>query len=92
MALGILWNIADIYPTAVMTLHPLYSPDTFSFRSLTFASDDDYVDIGRSSKRETKNLVPAHYNAWFDSRVMSRDHARIGVNMAEKVHLSYFPP
>ncbi|ODM16473.1 hypothetical protein SI65_07980 [Aspergillus cristatus] len=69
---------------AVVTLYTLYTPDTFSFRSLTFASDDDYVDIGRSSKRETKNLIPAQNNAWFDSRVMSRDHARIGVNMAEK--------
>jgi len=79
-------------PTAVVTLYTLYTPDTFSFRSLTFASDDDYVDIGRSSKRETKNLIPAQHNAWFDSRVMSRDHARIGVNMAEKVHISYLLP
>lgn len=77
--------------TAVVTLYPLYSPDTFPFRSLTFGSNDDYVDIGRSSKRESKNLIPAHHNAWFDSRVMSREHARIGVNMEEKVYSTSYP-
>ncbi|OJJ48756.1 hypothetical protein ASPZODRAFT_141014 [Penicilliopsis zonata CBS 506.65] len=64
----------------VITLHPLFKPDQFPFRSLTLSTDCKYVDIGRSSKREAKNLVPAHHNAWFDSRVMSRKHARLGTS------------
>ncbi|KAJ9225110.1 hypothetical protein DTO021C3_882 [Paecilomyces variotii] len=70
---------------AVITLHPIYSPDTLPFRSLTFASDKDNVSIGRSSKCLSKNLVPAHNNAWFESRVMSRDHARIGVRLDKEI-------
>ncbi|KAL1867966.1 TOM (translocase of outer membrane) complex component [Paecilomyces lecythidis] len=69
---------------AVVTLHPVYSPDTLPFRSLTFASDEDSISIGRSSKCLSKNLVPAHNNAWFESRVMSRDHARLGVRLEKE--------
>ncbi|BDD60200.1 hypothetical protein MPDQ_002800 [Monascus purpureus] len=69
---------------AVVTLHPLFFPDDLPFRSLTFASDSDQISIGRSSKREAKNLVPAHHNAWFDSRVMSRNHATLSISPANK--------
>ncbi|RJE22671.1 FHA domain protein [Aspergillus sclerotialis] len=69
---------------AVITLHPLFRPDVLPFRSLTFASDSDSVNIGRASKRETKNLAPAHHNAWFESRVMSRDHAKLTVSLEKK--------
>lgn len=71
----------------VVTLTPVYSPDTLPFRSLTFLSNNDTVPVGRASKSETKNLVPNHDNAWFDSRVMSREHAVIGVKMEDKVSL-----
>lgn len=72
---------------AVVTLTPVYSPDTLPFRSLTFLSNNDTVPVGRASKSETKNLVPSHDNGWFDSRVMSREHAVIGVKMEDKVSL-----
>ncbi|KAF3388296.1 hypothetical protein DPV78_012233 [Talaromyces pinophilus] len=68
----------------VVTLTPVYSPDTLPFRSLTFLSNNDTVPVGRASKSETKNLVPNHDNGWFDSRVMSREHAVIGVKMEDK--------
>lgn len=77
--------------TAVLTLIPLFQPDTLPFRSISFASDSDYVDIGRSSKREAKNLIPAHHNACFDSRVMSRNHARFGVCVEKKVRRLFVP-
>lgn len=83
----------DIYfsSTAVLTLIPLFQPDTLPFRSISFASDEDYVDVGRSSKREVKNLIPAHHNACFDSRVMSRNHARFGVCVEKKVRRLLVP-
>ncbi|OJJ33790.1 hypothetical protein ASPWEDRAFT_28985 [Aspergillus wentii DTO 134E9] len=71
---------------ASVTLHPLFQPDSLPFRSLTFFTDSDSFNIGRASKREAKNLAPAHHNAWFDSRVMSRNHAKLGVSM-DKQHV-----
>jgi hypothetical protein len=70
---------------AVVTLYPLFQPDVLPFRSLTFAPDTEFVKIGRASKREAKGLVPAHHNALFESRVMSRDHAQLRVSFEKKV-------
>ncbi|KAF4154652.1 hypothetical protein CNMCM6069_009052 [Aspergillus lentulus] len=69
---------------AVVTLYPLFQPDVLPFRSLTFAPDTEIVKIGRASKREAKGLVPAHHNALFESRVMSRDHAELRVSFEKK--------
>ncbi|KAF4212624.1 hypothetical protein CNMCM8980_000576 [Aspergillus fumigatiaffinis] len=69
---------------AVVTLYPLFQPDVLPFRSLTFAPDTEFVKIGRASKREAKGLVPAHHNALFESRVMSRDHAQLRVSFEKK--------
>lgn len=69
----------------VVTLSPVYAPDSLPFRSLTFASNNDTAPLGRASKSESKNLVPAHDNAWFDSRVMSRDHAVLSVSLETQV-------
>lgn len=71
----------------VITLTPVYSPDTLPFRSLTFSSDEDTTPIGRASKSEIKNLLPEHDNGWFDSRVMSRNHAVLSVHMEDKARL-----
>ena len=85
--LRILQVMANIVSGVVVTLTPVYSPDTLPFRSLTFLSDNDTVPIGRASKSETKNLVPNHDNGWFDSRVMSREHGVIGVKMEDRVSI-----
>jgi hypothetical protein len=77
-------NLADM-PPVVVTLNPVYLPDSLPFRSLTFTSDNYTIPIGRSSKSQVKNLVPAHNNGWFDSRVMSRSHAVFSVSFDKKV-------
>ncbi|KAL4943426.1 hypothetical protein BDV06DRAFT_138388 [Aspergillus oleicola] len=62
---------------AVVVLHVLSLTDPFPSRSITFENETDYVEVGRASKRENKNLTPSPRNALFDSRVMSRTHAII---------------
>lgn len=71
----------------VVTLTPVYLPDTLPFRTLTLVEDGDCISVGRASKSESKQLIPAHNNAWFDSRVMSRNHADICASFEEKVLL-----
>ncbi|KAK2759922.1 hypothetical protein FQN54_002658 [Arachnomyces sp. PD_36] len=68
----------------VVTLTPVYLPDTLPFRTLTFADTHDSITVGRASKSEAKQLIPAHNNAWFDNRVISRAHAEIYASFAEK--------
>ncbi|PYH95311.1 hypothetical protein BO71DRAFT_398096 [Aspergillus ellipticus CBS 707.79] len=72
-------------PQAVVNLRPLGLHDDPPYRSLKFTSGKTYANIGRASKRESKNLVPAAHNGLFDSRVMSRNHARIWANLDEKL-------
>ncbi|PWY91379.1 FHA domain protein [Aspergillus sclerotioniger CBS 115572] len=62
---------------AVVTLYPLSTSDDFPYRSLDFTPEINHVNIGRASKRESKNLIPAKNNGLFDSRVMSRNHAKL---------------
>ncbi|KAL4916861.1 hypothetical protein BDW62DRAFT_95940 [Aspergillus aurantiobrunneus] len=70
---------------AIVTLHPLdFTVSPFD-RSLIFTSESDRIDIGRSSKRENKNLEPHPSNALFDSRVMSRTHAILCVSLEKKL-------
>ncbi|KAF9893927.1 hypothetical protein FE257_008898 [Aspergillus nanangensis] len=70
---------------AIVTLFPLSTIDVHPFRTLTLNSDSDTVDIGRSSKREAKNLLPHPNNGLFDSRVMSRRHAKIHASLDQQV-------
>lgn len=70
---------------AVVLLHPLdFSGPVFD-RTLTFTSESDRIEIGRSSQRASKDLSPRPNNALFDSRVMSRVHAILRVSLNEKV-------
>ncbi|KAJ5624001.1 hypothetical protein N7510_000310 [Penicillium lagena] len=69
---------------AVVTLLPVL-PDGIPLRTLTLSRDNPAVLIGRSSKREEKNRIPDKQNAWFDSRVMSRDHAKLSIGLDKKV-------
>ena len=45
------------------------------------------MQIGRSSDNPEKDIIPRNDNGWFDSRVMSRNHAKIGLD-ADKVSCS----
>lgn len=67
-----------------MTLIPIFE-DTHPLRTLTITDNDKTVAIGRASKRETRKRSPAPENAWFESRVMSRDHAFLNIPTDHKV-------
>lgn len=85
---------ADIVsPTVSVVLHPIgpLGPESSITRTFTLSNSNPIFEIGRSSKREVKNRTPAKDNGWFDSRVMSRDHAELGFNMDNEVS-SYYPP
>jgi pSer/pThr/pTyr-binding forkhead associated (FHA) protein len=80
-------------PTASVVLHPIspLGPESSITRSFTLSNSNPIFEIGRSSKREVKNRTPAKDNGWFDSRVMSRDHAELGFNMDNEVSSHYLP-
>ncbi|KAJ5645093.1 hypothetical protein N7507_011104 [Penicillium longicatenatum] len=61
---------------AQVTLTPLGADNDVS-RHFTLNNTDKTIIIGRSSKRGLKNRLPHQDNGWFDSRVMSRDHAEL---------------
>ncbi|KAK2799203.1 hypothetical protein FQN51_007033 [Onygenales sp. PD_10] len=63
-----------------VTLTPVNYIDPIPRRVLTITEETDVIVIGRSSKAAAKDLIPARDNAWFDSRVMSRNHAIIRVS------------
>ncbi|KAG9243351.1 hypothetical protein BJ878DRAFT_511234 [Calycina marina] len=54
-------------------------------RHITLNNDTPSIRIGRASKSPGKNLSAAVDNAWFDSPVMSRDHAKIAFNPGAQV-------
>ncbi|RYP70621.1 hypothetical protein DL771_005334 [Monosporascus sp. 5C6A] len=49
-------------------------------RRLTFTRQNPTIPIGRASKVSSKGFVAAADNAWFDSPVMSREHAELSVD------------
>lgn len=67
-----------------MTLVPLFE-DIHPLRTLTITDNDKTVAIGRASKREARKRSPATENAWFESRVMSRDHASLNILPGQNV-------
>jgi pSer/pThr/pTyr-binding forkhead associated (FHA) protein len=54
-------------------------------RIITLNPDRPTIPVGRASKSISKGLLGAVDNAWFDSPVMSRDHAEITIDAEEKV-------
>ncbi|KAJ5124492.1 uncharacterized protein N7515_008317 [Penicillium bovifimosum] len=67
-----------------VTLLPLFT-DTHLPRTIDLTKDDMTIAIGRSSKREGRKRNPENANAWFESRVMSRDHALLTYSPEEKM-------
>lgn len=57
----------------------------FPERRITLNRDQGTLTIGRASKVSTKGFVASVDNAWFDSPVMSRLHARFYARMDDKV-------
>ncbi|KAK6080411.1 Factor arrest protein 10 [Seiridium cupressi] len=56
-------------------------------RNITLAKDRPTVRVGRASKQESKGFVAAEENAWFDSPVMSREHAELTADFDQKTVL-----
>ncbi|KAJ5155981.1 hypothetical protein N7492_008784 [Penicillium capsulatum] len=61
-------------PQVSVTLSPLDASLEFP-RTFKLSRETQVIPIGRSSKRGPHVRTPAKDNGWFDSRVMSRDHA-----------------
>ncbi|CAG8982180.1 hypothetical protein HYALB_00003616 [Hymenoscyphus albidus] len=61
-----------------VTLTPITG--NFAPRTLLLTPRDDTTPIGRASKSVVKGILGAEDNAWFDSPVMSRDHAELRLN------------
>jgi hypothetical protein len=59
-------------------LTPLGAPEEFT-RRLTVNETIRYVEVGRASKNAEKGLVAGRENAWFDSPIMSRQHAKFSI-------------
>ncbi|KAK4193107.1 hypothetical protein QBC35DRAFT_469430 [Podospora australis] len=64
----------------------LSADDTMDIRerSITLDSDKTSIPIGRVSKIESKGFVAAEDNGWFDSPVMSRQHAEIVADLGKQ--------
>ncbi|KAI9882277.1 MAG: hypothetical protein M1823_005977 [Watsoniomyces obsoletus] len=60
-----------------VTLSPIDFDDEFPKRVIKFTKAHRIVQVGRSSKNDTKNLIGRVDNAYFDSPVMSRRHAEL---------------
>lgn len=74
-----------------MVLSPVnFDAEVALVRSFTLSTSEPSIEIGRCSKRGLRNRTPAKDNAWFDSRVMSRDHAELSISLETKVR-SNFP-
>ncbi|EPE08183.1 fha domain protein [Ophiostoma piceae UAMH 11346] len=54
-------------------------------RTFELSSDNKKIIIGRSSKTISKGLIPAANNGYFDSPVVSREHASIEADLDEGV-------
>ena len=61
------------------------SGESHPYRDLELNATNNYsIRIGRGSRSGSKDLYPAENNAWFESRVMSREHAVLKAHLASK--------
>ncbi|KAL8794558.1 MAG: hypothetical protein Q9195_002893 [Heterodermia aff. obscurata] len=68
---------------AIVTLTPLSSPDDFT-RKLELCSTKSRVIVGRASNNKIKKILADKDNAWFDSPIMSRQHAMLSMSSLPK--------
>lgn len=76
-------HINILFDLVYITLFPL---DNTAI-SRRFVLDPDHVSIlvGRASKTANKGLKPDATNTWFDSPIMSREHASFVMDSCAKV-------
>lgn len=76
--------------TALVTLTPLDDSEDFT-RVFALNPTTDHLNVGRASKNESKALVAAQNNAWFDSPIISRHHAQFKASFLYKVCMNRAP-
>ncbi|KAJ5760432.1 hypothetical protein N7520_007588 [Penicillium odoratum] len=76
--------MSDFELRAKVTLLPL-GTDYAIAREFTLSDTNYSIMIGRASKRGLKNRFADPENGWFDSRVMSRDHAELHMEPGKMV-------
>ncbi|KAK7423637.1 hypothetical protein QQZ08_008992 [Neonectria magnoliae] len=81
--------VAQYRDEVLVTLTSFDPPSSFSFPNRRFflTKEKPSMDIGRTSKRNS-SFEAARNNAWFDSPVMSRDHAQFMLDVEkQKVYI-----
>lgn len=73
-----------IFHAVTVVLKPINLGHNFP-RTFTLSADNPEFRIGRASKRDVKNRTAATDNGWFDSGVMSREHATFSICPEKKV-------
>ena len=68
----------------IITFTPLSSPGDF-VRKLELCSSKSRVIVGRASTNKAKKILADKDNAWFDSPIMSRQHAVLSMSSLPKV-------
>jgi hypothetical protein len=71
--------------TVSVELRVVNSKDSHPTRNFILRSPAYAIRIGRGSKSGNRELYPASHNAWFDSRVMSREHAVLKADPDDRV-------
>ncbi|KAL2441979.1 hypothetical protein ABEF95_016984 [Exophiala dermatitidis] len=70
----------SVLPSATVVLRDVDHLDSIPERTITLEAPDWKVKVGRGSLSSADALRPTSKNAWFDSRVMSRNHAVLRAN------------
>jgi hypothetical protein len=63
--------------------------DSYPSRRFNLEWPTYQIKVGRGSQSGEKELFPASNNAWFESRVMSRQHAILQADPVTKVQLKF---
>ncbi|EHY58774.1 hypothetical protein ABEF92_008526 [Exophiala dermatitidis] len=72
--------VPGLHLTATVVLRDVDHLDSIPERTITLEAPDWKVKVGRGSLSSADALRPTSKNAWFDSRVMSRNHAVLRAN------------
>ena len=77
-------SVADHFPLTVsVSLIPLEVGA--STRKFTLNPDHDSITVGRASRTSNKGLHAGSDNTWFDSPIMSRQHASFIIDLHARV-------
>jgi pSer/pThr/pTyr-binding forkhead associated (FHA) protein len=74
-----LYHRAHTQEEVQVTLNLDAGEDAFNTRVLTFPTNGGSLQVGRASKTEKKQLIPAVDNMWLSNPVISRSHAQLSV-------------